>query len=267
MWYSGQRFTPDEIQVLRELEYNLFMSDPGFRSMWADNFEEYFKALFDEKMWTEKEEERYEYISNNISQRMIEDREFSKKMRAEALADSVLEGEISLESVPVEVREEVRKIQEQSNNSLRDLQVSELLGVSSNFDSPWEKDPLFNQAYEWAHSLGNLAGKLYEQNKNIDIFRILNNSGLVASKLLNTLVETNNETDLGDIEVQIKKVYGDLSILSLNRCIESLERLAGDSSMIKELDVENFLLIAKKIRPQLIERLDNIQQNLFNVIK
>ena len=113
MWHSDHTYNKEELAVLRELEYDLFMANPGFRSMWNNNFEEYFNALFNEQKWKAREQERHHDHENNwpntMSRQMIEDPEFARFMRDQAIMDEVLFGELDITHAPIEMQAELRQ--------------------------------------------------------------------------------------------------------------------------------------------------------------
>ena len=265
MWHAGRQYTKEEVEVIRELEYDLFMFDPGFRSAWNNNFERYFEALFDEELWEKHQRERSIELDKGMGMKMMQDSEFAQFMKHEALIDSVLLGEIPLHNAPMDIREEVREIYRESEEAEKHLRLHEMLGVPLAFESNndlWQKDPLFNQAFEWGDELGKAAVIIYEKDRNIEIFRILNNCSLVASKIIGAIDYEPFEGE--DWQWRLDRNCYTLSLTSLQRCIESLEKLDNN---FKPLMAGDFIGTAKKIRQALIDRLDKIEQSRFKSLK
>ena len=57
MW-NEHNYNAEELKIVRELEYLLFMYNPGFWAMWHDNFDEYFKGTQNHDYWEKQEEIR-----------------------------------------------------------------------------------------------------------------------------------------------------------------------------------------------------------------
>jgi hypothetical protein len=174
-----------------------------------------------------------------------------------------------IEHAPFELQQEIRQIMKESEDLDTDYRLNEMLGINtfpeSVLQDPWERDPLFNMAFEWGEELGKKAIMLYEDIKNIELFRIANNCPLVASKLIGAL----SETDFGgvDFEWREDRIGYTLSLTSLNRSIDSLQKLETQHEVTNKLNTANFLKTAKVIRSQLIERLDSIVQEKLKKLK
>jgi hypothetical protein len=259
MWHAGKQYSEEEIKILRELEYDLFMFDPGFRSAWNNNFEQYFKALFDEQLWEKHRVERSRVLDQDMSLKMASDPEFSKFMQHQSLIDSVLFGDFPIDNAPIEVQQEVKEIYRESEEANRDMKLQDMLGIpfipEPNND-PWQKDSLFNLAFEWGDTLGSQAATIYEKDKNLEIFRILNNCTLVGSKMISAI---DYEPFPGeDWQWRLDRIGYTLSLTSVRRCLESLNKL---NNVFEQFKVESFIETARQIQQELIDRLDKIEQS------
>ncbi len=148
MWHSDHEHSEEEIKVLRELEYDLFMFDPSFREIWNNDFDSYFNSLFDEQAWENKMHQAIEKAGPLMSRQMMEDPEFGEYIKEQAIIDEVLSGELKLEHAPIEMRQEL----EQLLNAREEDQEPENIN-----------DPLYIKANNWAGELSKNVGPLYEQ--------------------------------------------------------------------------------------------------------
>jgi len=196
-----------------------------------------------------------------MSLQMMKDPEFAKFMQHQALIDQVLFGDLPIENAPFEVQQEVKEIYKESKEADENFKVREMLGVPFEQElDPWQKDKLFNQAFEWGDRLGKITAKIYENNKDINIFRILNNCALVASKMIGALDYEPWEDE--EWQWRLDRIGYTLSLTSLRRCLESLEKLRNNeiSNLLKP---EQFITKGKTIQQELIDRLDKIEQEKF----
>jgi hypothetical protein len=265
MWHADHEHSEEEMEVLRELEYDLFMYNPGFRSMWNDDFEAYFKSLFNEQVWEEKLEERLEKIEGNMSHKMIQDPEFAEFMKRQALIDSVLFGDLAIEHAPIDIQEEVREIQQELEETDKDLEIRDMFGIKEFPEEPWQKHPLFKKAKDWGRSLHAALSPLYDTHPNKDIFRILNNCDLVSVKLISVL-DPNDDFTQEDYEWRTDRIGLKLSLTSLQRCLESLERLSTLPELSQKIDTLNPIKIGKEIQQELIDKLDTIEQEHYKKV-
>ncbi len=245
MWHSDCEHNEEEIKVLKELEYDLFMLNPGFRKLWNDDFESYFKSLFNEDEWENQMDSKMVDLQSDISRKMIEDHEFANYMKEQAILDEVLNGDLRIENVPVEMRENLEKIvtKVESQTSPEDEIINEFFDFSDNNI----KDPLYQKSKKWGIKLTKLLGPIYERTQNTDIFRIMVNCGMVAVQ-----TETENE-----------KVGFILALKSLRRCIESMQKLKNKKTIFKKTQFNKFLSDAADIQSKLIDRLDDLDQNNY----
>jgi hypothetical protein len=262
MWHSDKTPSPEELQVLKELEYDLFMFNPGFRSMWNNNFEEYFKALFDEEKWEKKTEERDAHLGENVSLNITKDPEFAEFMQKQAIMGEVLSGNLKIEHVPFKLQAEMKQLLKENEATKEGWELKERLGLDPFDDEdPWKKDPLFNMAFEWSEKVSKKLFPFYEETKNIDAFRILNNCGLVASKIVGASTEVdNNEMDF---EWRIDRIGYTLSLTSLKRCIDSLQKLIKTTKNPLRDELKNLLSTAQGMGLELTERLEEINKKYF----
>lgn len=269
MWHSDKQYTKEEIEIIRELEYDLFMYNPGFRSMWNNDFELYFKALFDERLWQEMEQKRHGKFHNNMEVRMINDPEFAEFMKEQSIIDSVLFGDMKIEHAPFGLQQEIRNIIKGSEDLNKDFELREKLGLPFNLtneEDEEEKDnPLYKDAKDWGMQLMNISGPLYEQTKDINLFRILKNCTMVASKIVgagSVDYESMGE-DSFDFAWRVDRNDYNLSLTSLKRCMESLEKISSNKNLAAKINYNKFLTQAKAIRTNLIDLLDSIEQERF----
>jgi hypothetical protein len=251
MWYSDQTYTPEEIQVLKELEYDLFMFNPGFRSQWNNNFEAYFKALFNKEAWEESQTKSL----NRWEDRMQQDPEMRAFLQRQHLIDEVLFGDLDIKNVPIDVRQEIEEIYRESKEADEQVELYERLGVNAFEEAENEaEDTLYEKAQEWQAGMTKVFTNFHEATKHTDAFRILVNHALVAAKIY-SVVDDFDETEI-DYEWRPDRINYTLALTSLNRCIESMENLRGFPQV--ETVIDAHLPLAREIRQELIDRLENI---------
>lgn len=248
MWHAGHNYTKEEKEVLRELEYDLFMYNPGFRSMWHNNFEKYFEATFDEEKWEQREEEREKEIAEEVGRQMIEDPDYATMMHKRAVVEEALFGDLDPVHVPIEMRADVEELKREIEESDED------------FDDD-DNDPLYMLAKNWGMNLMLKAGKLLEQKDSIHLFRILTNCTIVPAKITGAGTYIPSEGE--DFEWRIDRACYNLALSSMLRCLESMEKLQENKTIAKKLDLEKYLHNGREIKQQLIDRLDTIEQERF----
>jgi hypothetical protein len=255
MWHSDHDHTEEEIKVLRELEYDLFMYDPGFRRIWQNDFNGYFHSLFDEQAWESKMNQVFAGqagAESGISQKMLADPEFARYMKEQVIIEEVLAGELQPEHAPVEMRQQLEQIMAEQNNGdgfEMDIEIEQV-------DI---KDQLFLDAAKWASGLSKQAGPLYEQFGNIQLFRILANCYIVSGKIA-FAQEPDAFFPESGYQWQADRVGYSLALTSLRRCMESLEKLRKNLKIAKRLDLKGFAATARTIQTGLMDRLDEIEQ-------
>lgn len=256
MWYADRTYTPEEIHVLKELEYDLFMFNPGFRSLWNNNFEEYFKALFNAEAWKEKQGQS----RNGWEHNMHMDPKFRAFMQRQGLIDQVLFGDIDIKNVPLDVQREIEEIQRESQEAAEQVALYERLGLNPfEQEGEEEQDELYKKASAWREGLSTTFSSFYEQTKHIDAFRVLTNYGEVPAKIY-SVVDDSSETDV-EFEWRPDRIGYALALTSLNRCIESFENLHGFPELEQIIDAH--LPATKEIRQELMDRLENIEMLRF----
>ncbi len=253
MWHSDHDHTEEEVKVLRELEYDLFMYDPGFRRLWGNDFEGYFHSLFDEQSWENKINQAFTGAESDISRHMLEDPEFARYMKEQTIIEEVLAGELQPEYAPVEMRQELERMMAEQDSG-------DGPGIDIEMDEPDIADQLYQDAEKWAHNLSKQIGPLYEQFGDIKLFRILANCYIVAGKIAFA-----QEPDIffdvsGSYQWQADRVGYALALTSLRRCLESLEKLKKNLKIAKKLDIKSFLRTGRTMQTQLLDRLDEIEQ-------
>lgn len=250
MWHSDHEHTEEEIKVLRELEYDLFMYDLGFRTIWNNDFDAYFKSLFDEELWENKMEQAMNRASQDMSRQMLEDPEFAAFMKEQAIVEGVLTGELRPENAPVEMRQDLEALLN------REQQWDEL----DETENPETGDALYITAKNWATNLSKKVGPLYEQFGNIELFRILTNCYIVPGKIIFAQDGMNLDIEGLGKQWQPDRIGYTLALTSLRRCVESLTSLQKNKKLVKLLGPQKLLNAAKKIQKELIDRLDEIEQ-------
>ncbi len=260
MWHSDHEHTPEEIEVLKELERDLFMADPGLRSMWNNNFEEYFQALFDSNKWNDKQDQRQHEISGNMGLKMMQDPEYAKFMKEQAIFDEVLSGEMKIHNAPIEMQERLR-------NMIKEQEEMET-GLNEGLDVWIEKqekeenngDPLLKTSKRWMMKITKDSGLLYEATGNIELFRIMHNATVVASKIVGATSFEKNPEYSNSSDQEIVQTDYTLSLISVRRCIESLEKLRDNDTIASKIPATSYIKTAKEIRQELIDRLDGFEQ-------
>lgn len=237
MWNADQNYTKEELETVRELEYELFMADPGFRLMWHDDFEEYFKGTMNEEYWHKREEERHRELTEQTRRRMIEDPGYANWRSELAMAEDTV-------------------LQALSDPVLSRGRRFERANLDLDYERPdYESDPLYLAAKNWSRELSQKADELYEQTKFLPLFRIAKNAPYVASKIVFAAGNTHAEDEI-DLEWRTDRVGYTLSLSCLNRCLDSLVEL-------KDMDFADFQKQGNRMRQELIDRLEKIEQLRF----
>ena len=258
MWYSDRTYSPEEIEILRELEYDLFMFNPGFRSVWGNDFKTFFKALVNKELW----DERNSKVHGSWEDRMEQDSEFRAFMQRQSLIDEVLLGDLDIKYVPLDVQAEIKETQRESEEAAKQVELYERLGLNPCEDHE-EHDVLYTKANNWQEGLNDILYDFYKQTKHKDAFRILQNHSQVPVKIYSVADMREYEPDL-DFQWRPDRIAYTLALTSVNRCLESLENLK-DTAIGPNLD--SHVATAKEIRQELMDRLDAIEQLRPNSLK
>ncbi len=257
MWHSNKKYSPGEIEVIRELEYDLFMFNQGFRKLWNDNFEDFFNALFSQKAWENKHVEAYGTWEEQVD-REPELRAFLQK---ESLIDEVLLGDIDIKNVPIKVQEEIKEIYRESREVAQRIEFCESLGINPYDEAEEENEniePLLRKADRWKEKLNLLIEPLHKELKNIDLFRLLQNYEQISASIFYALENGLHEPGT-NFQWRPDRIGYTLALTSVSRCIQSFERLKNLPQI--ELKFNDFLHTAKEIEQELIDRLANIEQS------
>ncbi|OGE74291.1 MAG: hypothetical protein A3I07_04525 [Candidatus Doudnabacteria bacterium RIFCSPLOWO2_02_FULL_42_9] len=240
MWNAGNNYSQEELEVVKELEQELFKYNLGFRAMWHDNFEEYFKGTLDEEYWNQREQQRSKELEEIVRKKMIEDFEYLKFRREMALIEDELfsDHNFSLES---EMRFQERR-------------------------EKWKDDKLYKIAKVWSIDMLKRSCDLYERHKFIHLFRILKNCNYVASKI----VYASNDYDFedvienfNDLAWNISWVGYTLSLTFLNRCLESLSKLENENKII--FNFGEYISTGLQIKRELMDRLETLHQKALKI--
>ncbi len=246
MWHSGKNYTDEEWKIVKEHEYYLFMYNPGFRAMWHNNFEEYWKGLRDEEYWERREEEREKELAEIVRENM-KDPEYASRMNEITIIEETLFG--NPETSPIA--------------RSRWFEREQMLKEMENYDSSkkWRNDELLKTAKNWGMDLLKIIANSQEKTKNIHLFRVQTNVLTVSGKIVGALSSGDNEAleeYLDDYQWQLNRVDYTLSLISLKRCLESLTQWKLENNNSKEFD--KFSSQGRLIQQQLLDRLDEIEQ-------
>jgi hypothetical protein len=247
MWLADRNYTPEELAIVKEHEYDLFMYNPGFRAMWHNNFEEYFKGLRDEAYWNKREEQREKEIEAEVSYNMMRDPEYASMMHERAMTEEALFGDPD-ESMLARGRQFERE------QMLKDVGEYQTL-------RKWENDELYKTARDWSMELLESGGKLEQKTKNIHIFRVLTNVLTVSGKIVwgsTDRIDEEIAEEMDDYQWQMDRVGYTLSLTSLKRCLESLGKWKAENPQNRQFDES--ISQGKLIQQQLLDRLEEIEQ-------
>ncbi|MEK7097283.1 MAG: hypothetical protein AAB906_00340 [Patescibacteria group bacterium] len=245
MW-NEHNYNAEELKIVRELEYLLFMYNPGFRAMWHDNFDEYFKGTQNHDYWEKQEEIRNQELEASVSRRMIEDPEYASWRNEMAVMEETLFGDPN-ESYIARSRWFERK---------------QMLAEMEEYDAQenWHNDKLFQAANEWGMNLIKIADTEYEKSENLEWFRILQNCTMVAGKIVFASGDREGEiyNDPEMFSWRTDRIGYILALASLQRCLESLRRIQDSKFM--DVKINKFIPPALKMQLELADRLDGIEQ-------
>lgn len=237
MWDPDKNYSKEELVIVRELEYDLFMANPGFRGMWHDDFEEYFKGTLDEEYWNKRDQEREKEIEESVRRGMIEDPNYASWRNELAMIEDAI-----FKSYADPILSRGRKF--------------ELSRIEQEYERPdYEKDPLYILAKKWSRDASQKFYQFYEETKLLPAFRIAINAHYVASKIVFASGSFHDEDEV-ELEWRTDRIGYTLSLLCLNRCLDSLAEL-------KQNDLVNFQKRGSDIRQVLIDRLEDIEQLRF----
>ncbi len=239
MWNAGHNYNHAELEVVKELERELFKYNPGFRSMWHDDFEAYFRGTMNQERWERRERERSKELAEIQRKRMLEDFEYVRFRHELAVLEEQLFGD--------------------SNFSMK---YNEWQKDWSQRREKWETDKLYQTAKDWGWELSKAAFQLYEKYKIIHLFRIGINASYVPAKIVFASSDTPFEepiNSLEDLSWNTSWIGYTLSATFANRSLESLLELKQGKSNIN-LNLEKFLRIGLGIRKELIDRLEKLHQ-------
>ncbi len=240
MWNSDKNLTPEEKDVMREFEYTYFMYNPGFRSMWYDNFEEYFKGTLDEKYWEKREKEREKEIQEKIEYNMRTNPEYANRMHEMAIFEETLFGDPD-ESYIAKSRWFERQQLQKEMEEYEDPNEKRL-----------ESDKLYHMAKKWSQDVLVVASEEYEKTKDLNLFRISTNCLPVSGKIVFASNEPNDDfySTKEDFLWRTDRIGYILSLASLQRCIESFRKLERNDK------IDKFISNALVIQKELIDRID-----------
>ncbi len=253
MW-NEHNYNLEEIKVVREFEYLYFMYNPGFRAMWHNNFEEYFKGTQDEKYWEKREEEREKEIRADVEYNMRTDPEYASWRAELAIIEETLLGDPNESYIA------------QSRWFEREQMMKEAEKADWEYRSKLENDRLYKMAKDWSMSLLKVAGPAYEKNKDINWFRVLTNCLSVSGKIVFASREfgDDEEDELystpDDFLWRTDRIGYILSLASLQRCLESFRTLKEKDPGLK---VDKFITDSLTMQAELIDRLEEIQQKFL----
>lgn len=231
-----------------------FMYNPGFRAMWHNNFEEYFKGTQDEKYWEKREAEREKEIRADVEYNMRTDPEYASWRAELAIIEETLLGDPSESYIARSrwfEREQMMKAAEKE-----DAEHSRKL----------ESDRLYKMAKDWSIPLLKMAGSAYEKDKDINWFRVLTNCLSVSGKIVFASREFDEDGEdefydtPEDFLWRTDRIGYILSLASLQRCLESLRKLKEKDHGLK---IDNFITDGLTMQTQLIDRLEEIQQKFL----
>ena len=133
----------------------------------------------------------------------------------------------------------------------------------------WEDDRLYQLSKDWMMEILLGGGNLYEESKNIELFRLLENAPTVSGKIVFASGNDyeDEEQDADDFKWRTDFIGYHLSLLSLRRCLDALNKLRGDKHVADVLNLDKLENTAKQIQAQLIDRLDDIEQQRLKHLK
>jgi len=254
MWNEGKNLSPEELEIMREFEYTYFMYNPGFRSMWLDNFDEYFKGTQDEKYWERREREREKEIQAHMEYNMRTNPEYASRMHEMAILEETLFGDPAESYIA------------RSRWFEREQMMKEMAEYEDPIDRILEGDKLYHLAKDWSIKVLKTAGEAYEKTKSPDWFRICTNCLPVAGKIvfasgsISEYLEDEAYSTPEDFLWRTDRIGYILSLASLQRCLESLRRLKEKDLNLK---VDRFIIDGLTMQAELIDRLEEIQQNFL----
>ncbi len=251
MWNTGD-YTTEELEVLKEREYDLFMFNPGFRAMWHDNFEEYFRGTLDEEYWQKREQEREKEIEEEVHNRMLTDPEYRQWRNELAIIE----------------QEAFREYTDPILAKGRKFEREQISDLEHDYDNrQWEKDSLHEIAQKWGRNLGKATDKLYQIVKNINLFRISVNVNYISSKIRFALPHRHFREEDYDLEWRTDRIGYVLALTFLKRCLDSLELLRNEPKASTDFNINEYVETGKEIRQELINRLEEIEQLRFKKLR
>jgi hypothetical protein len=253
MW-NEHNYNQEELKIVREFEYLYFMYNPGFRAMWRNNFEEYFKGTQDEKYWEKREEEREKEIIEDVEYNMRTDPEYASWRAELAIIEETLLGDPSESYIT------------RSRWFEREQMMKEAEKEQWEYRRKLENDRLYQMSKDWSMALLKMAGPVYEKNKDINWFRVLTNCLSVSGKIVFAAREFGDDEEeypcdtSEDFLWRTDRIGYILSLASLQRCLESLRKLKEKDPSLK---VDKFIANGLTMQTELIDRLEEIQQNFL----
>lgn len=251
MW-NEHNYNQEELKVVREYEYLYFMYNPGFRAMWHNNFDEYFKGTQDEKYWEKREREREKEIEAHIQYQMMTDPEYASMMSERAIVEEALFGDPETSYMA----------------RGRQFEREQMLKEMEEYEDPIDKilagDKLYKLAKKWSMEVLKIAGEAYEQTKDLDWFRVITNCLPVSGKIVFAAHEPDDDwyDTPEDFLWRTDRIGYILSLASLQRCLESLRKLKEKDS---GLEVDKFIADGLTMQTELIYRLEEIQQKFLKI--
>ncbi len=152
MWNADKKLTPEEIAVMREFEYLYFKFNPGFRAMWHDNFEGYFKGTLDEKYWKQREREREKEL-DEIFEENMRDPDFASWQHELAIIEETIMGDPAESPIA------------RSRWYEREQWIAEAQAKQEEFDRKLHNDELYKLAKAWSMEVLKLAGPCTKKRK------------------------------------------------------------------------------------------------------
>lgn len=237
MWNANHNYTNEELEIVKELERELFKYNLGFRSMWHDNFEEFFRGTLDEKVWENREKERNKELEAVHRKRMVEDFEYVRFQHELAVLEEQIFSDANFSMKYNEWQKDWNKRREK-----------------------WENDKLYRVAQDWGWQLSRAALEHYTKNKAIHLFRIGINSSYVPAKIVFASSDTPFEepiNNLQDLVWNTSWIGYTLAATFTNRTLESLLRLK-QQHIVVDLSIDSYLKVGLSIRTELMDRLEEL---------
>jgi len=235
MWNTNHNYSKEELEIIKELEKDLFNHNPGYRAMWHDNFEAYFAGTLDEKLWNQRVAERKSELGELERKRMTTDFRY------------------------VQFQKEFAEIQENTFSGFYS-DDEEFEKYYNSRKKREDTDELYQLSKAWSMDLSEKALTAYEKTKSLPLFRIFKNASQISGKWQHIFAVEEKEEyeDYGEMR-QVWSTYN-LILTFVNRCIESLNDLKDQK--LENFELDKVLNTGFKVKEGLIDRLEFIQQQV-----